>query len=117
VKHLDLDVYEPGDVLATMSKDGKVAVYTVGSAGELIPSDNRLFATGIAMSDEIEVLQLTVRSYNVLKREGVHTVGQMMSVYDERGADGFESMRNVGEVALREILDTIKRLRGEEEKT
>jgi DNA-directed RNA polymerase alpha subunit len=115
MKHLDLDVYEPGDVLATMSKDGKVAVFTVGPTGGLTPSDNRLFATGIGADDEIEVLQLTVRAYNVLKREGVHTVGQLLAIYDEKGEKGFEEMRNIGETSIREVMEHVKRLRGEEE--
>jgi DNA-directed RNA polymerase alpha subunit len=115
MKHLDLDVYEPGDTIGTMSKDGKVAVFMVGSAGELIPSDNRLFSSDVGSADDIEVLHLSVRTFNVLKREGVHLVGQMMAVYDQKGEKGFEEMRNMGEVGVREVLGHIKRLRGEEE--
>lgn len=114
MRHLNLDVYEPGDMIGTMSKDGRVAIFTVNQTGALVPSDNRMFASGLSYDDGIEGLDLTVRAYNVLKREGVHTIEQMIAVYDEKGAQGFDDMRNMGEKSRDEIIGHIKRLRGED---
>jgi len=114
MKHLEIDVYEPGDMLATMSKDGKVAVFTISPSGELVSSDNRLFNTDLTYEDPIEALDLTVRTYNVLKRERVNTIGEVAALYDEKGVAGFDAMRNMGEKGRNEIVGHIMRLRGEE---
>jgi len=113
MKHLDLSCYEPGDMLATMSKDGKVAVFTVSPNGELVPSDNRIFATGLSMDDPIEALNLTVRTYNCLKREGIHTVEQMADLYD-KGQEAMFEIRNFGQKSVDEVGQHVRRLRGEE---
>ena len=112
MKHLDLSAYEPGEMFATVSKDGKVAMWTVAPDGSLVPSDNRMFATGLSYEDPIEALDLSVRTYNVLKREGVHTIKQVVSIYEEKGAKGFDDMRNMGEKSRDEIVNHIKRLQG-----
>ena len=112
MRELQLTVFEPGDMLSTMSKDGKVAVFTVSPMGDLVPSDNRMFASGLTMEDPIEALNLTVRTYNVLKREGINTIDQMVTIYDEHGRGGFQDMRNLGEKCLDEIVEHINRLRG-----
>jgi DNA-directed RNA polymerase alpha subunit len=113
MKELQLTVFEPGDMLGTMSKDGKVAVWTVGPTGDLVPSDNRMFASGLNLDDPIEALNLTVRTYNVLKREGVHTIEQMADLYD-KGYEVMFEIRNLGEKGVAEIGDHVRRLRGEE---
>jgi DNA-directed RNA polymerase alpha subunit len=114
MKHLDLTVFEPGDMLATMSQDGKVAVFTVTLSGQLQPSDNRLFASGLSMDDPIESLQLTVRSYNVLKREGINTIGEMATLYDQ-GEERMFEIRNFGQKCVDEIGAVLQRLRGTNE--
>lgn len=113
MKHLDLSVYEPGEMIATLSKDGKVAVFTVSPDGALAPSDNRLFASGLNPDDLIEELDLTVRSYNVLRREGLKTIGEVMSFYDTNGTDGLLELRNLGAKGCDEIVGHINRLRGQ----
>lgn len=112
MKHLDLTVYEPGDMIGTLSKDGRVALWTVDPNGGLVASDNRMFATGLGYEDPIEALNLSVRSYNLLKREGVHTIGQMIVIYDEKGVEGFDDMRNMGEKSRDEIVGHVLRLKG-----
>lgn len=112
MKHLDLTAFEPGDMLATLSKDGKVAVFTVAPDGALVPSDNRLFASGLTEDDPIEALDLSVRAFNVLKREGVDLIGQMTAIYDTKGAEGFDDMRNMGARSRDEIVKAINHLRG-----
>lgn len=112
MRKLDLTVFEPGDMLGTMSKDGKVAVFTVGPMGNLVPSDNRMFASGLTFEDPIEALDLSVRAYNVLKREGINTIGEVMEIYKTKGADGFDDMRNMGVKARDEVVQRILRLEG-----
>ena len=114
MKDLQLTVFEPGDMLGTMSKDGKVAVFTVSPLGELVPSDNRMFQSGLSLDDPIEALNLTVRTYNVLKREGVNTIGEMATIYDEHGPAGFAEFRNMGDKCIDEVVGHIHRLRGED---
>lgn len=115
MRDLQLTVFEPGDMLGTMSKDGKVAVFTVGPAGDLMPSDNRMFSSGLSLDDPIEALDLTVRTYNVLKREKVNTIGEAAAILDRDGPAGFAEFRNMGEKCIDEIVGHIRRLRGEEE--
>jgi DNA-directed RNA polymerase alpha subunit len=115
MKDLQLTVFEPGEMVGTMSKDGKVAVWTVGPDGSMVPSDNRMFQSGLTLDDPIEALNMTVRTYNVLKREGVHTIGKMVDLYDEKGVDAFNEMRNMGPKCIDEIVENIERLRGERE--
>lgn len=114
MKHLNLNAYEPGEMIGTVSKDGKVALWTVASDGSLTVSDNRIFVSGISTDDPIDELNLSVRAYNVLKRESISTVGQMIAVYDTRGINGFRDMRNMGEKSVDEIVNHILRLRGED---
>ena len=111
MKHLDLTVFEPGDMLATMSQDGKVAVFTVTLSGQLQPSDNRLFASGLSMEDPIESLDLTVRTYNCLKREQINTIGEMAAFYDQ-GEEAMFEVRNFGQKSADEIGAVLQRLRG-----
>jgi DNA-directed RNA polymerase alpha subunit len=113
MKDLHLTVFEPGDMIGTMSKDGKVAIWSVTTEGALSPADSRLFGntTGLTTETPIEELDLTVRTFNTLKREGVNTVGDILDVHDEKGDEGFLDMRNMGQKNLDEINDWITQLR------
>ena len=51
----------------------------------------------------IEILNLSVRSYNVLKRNKIDTVGQLME-FDEEKLSG---MRNLGKSSIDEILNVL----------
>jgi len=113
MKDLQLTVFEPGDMLGTMSKDGKVAVFTVGPNGDLVPSDNRMFQSGLSMDDPIEALDLTVRTFNVLKREGINTIEEMAALHD-KGYEAMFEIRNLGEKGVAEIGEHVRRLRGED---
>ena len=63
---------------------------------------------------KIENLDLTMRSYNCLKRAGIRTIGELLnfSYYD------LIKIRNLGRKSMKEILDTIHdlglKLRGEQ---
>jgi DNA-directed RNA polymerase subunit alpha len=47
----------------------------------------------------VEDLQLTVRSYNCLKREGIHTVGELIS----RSEQDLLDIRNFGSKSIDEV--------------
>jgi len=51
----------------------------------------------------IDDLNLSVRAYNVLKREGVHTVRDII----DRGFEAVSTMRNMGDRATQEIVDKL----------
>lgn len=113
MRHLDVTVFEPGDILATMSQDGKVAIFMVSTGGALVPSDNRMLFTGMAMDDGIEVLQLSVRTYNLLKRNSVNTLKEMLEFYDQ-GEEAISEIRNFGQRSIDEVREHVHRLRGED---
>ena len=116
MKHLDLSVFEPGDMIGTLSRDGKVTIWTVNPDGTPVQSDNRLFGntTGLTPESTLEDLDLTVRTYNCLKRERVNTVGELLAFYDAKGRDGLLDIRNFGEKGVDEVERWIKNLRAEE---
>ena len=94
----------PRDALASA---GKTLVELFGLARELnveaegidmgpSPQD-QAFAENLGMP--IEELELTVRSYNCLKREGIHTVGELMS----RSEADLLDIRNFGAKSIDEV--------------
>jgi len=58
------------------------------------------------MNLRIDELELSVRSYNMIKRAGMNTVGDLMRPREE----GMMGVRNLGRKALEEVLDKIKKL-------
>jgi DNA-directed RNA polymerase alpha subunit len=104
-----LNLFEPGELLGTVSKEGHVTVFRVGPDGALMPLD-RMFASGVAPDDPIDVLNFSVRAYNVLKREGVNTIDEMLEIYKTKGAQGFDEMRNMGERSRDEVVSKIREL-------
>src|SRR4051812_32395189 len=113
MKQLTLTVYEPGELIGTMSTEGKVAMWRVAPDGQLVSADNRLLATGMALDTPIEELdpQLTVRTYNCLKREGIHTVGALIEFVD-RGPEAMMDIRNFGQNSVAEVTEQVQRIRG-----
>ncbi len=94
----------PRDVIASA---GKTLVELFGLARELnveaegidigpSPIDEQL-AADLALP--VEDLQLTVRSYNCLKREGIHTVGELLS----RSEQDLLDIRNFGQKSIDEV--------------
>src|SRR4249920_80366 len=95
---------QPRDVMASA---GKTLVELFGLARELnleaegidmgpSPSDAAL-AADLALP--IEELELTVRSYNCLKREGIHTVGELVA----RSEADLLDIRNFGAKSIDEV--------------
>jgi len=97
-----------------MASAGKTLVELFGLAHELNidaegidigPSPADAFAAE-QLSTPIEQLDLTVRSYNCLKREGIHTVGELIS----RSEADLLDIRNFGSKSIDEVkikLDTL----------
>lgn len=59
------------------------------------------------MNTPIEVLDLSVRVFNSLKRTGITTVGEVLEML-ERGPDAMLAIRNFGEKSLDELVQRLK---------
>ena len=59
---------------------------------------------------DISELNLSVRSYNCLKRTGCHTVGQLLALLEE-DENALRKIRNLGRRSEREILESVERVR------
>jgi DNA-directed RNA polymerase subunit alpha len=101
----------PRDALASA---GKTLVELFGLARELnveaegieigpSPTDAAL-AADLALP--IEELQLTIRSYNCLKREGIHAVGELVA----RSEADLLDIRNFGAKSINEVKDKLAEL-------
>ena len=72
---------------------------------EIGPSATDMYAAE-QLSTPIEQLDLTVRSYNCLKREGVHTVGELLS----RSEADLMDIRNFGAKSIDEVKAKLQSL-------
>lgn len=111
MKHLDLTVFEPGDEVASISTDGRVTIFRVQPDGSLV-SGNPQFLVGFKITDPIEVLDFTTRSYNVLMREGVKTIDALLA-FSDRSDDELNEIRNLGTRCVDEIRTKVAELRGQ----
>ena len=59
------------------------------------------------MNVEITDLNLSVRSYNCLRRAGINTVGEILAFIKEDG-NGLRKIRNLGGKSENEILERIQ---------
>ena len=55
----------------------------------------------------IDVLELSVRSYNCLKRAGCNTIYDILNTIKEDGIDGIKKLRNCGNKSVKEIVQGI----------
>ena len=58
------------------------------------------------LAQPIEELELTVRSYNCLKREGIHTVGELVG----RSEADLMDIRNFGAKSIDEVKEKLQEL-------
>jgi DNA-directed RNA polymerase alpha subunit len=101
MKHLS--VFEVGEVIHTITESGEITAWTVNAEG--IPR---------RISERpIEELGLTVRTYNLLKREGVNTVGDLLDFHDGRGVNGMSEIRNFNKPSVDEVVRRVARIRAE----
>jgi len=63
-------------------------------------------ALAAALALPIEDLQLTIRSYNCLKREGIHTVGELVA----RSEADLLDIRNFGAKSITEVKEKLAEL-------
>lgn len=61
----------------------------------------------LTREDSVELLPLSVRSSNCLRRAGIHTVGQML----DYPANAWPDIRNMGAKSVDEVLDLAARIR------
>lgn len=87
---------------------GKAVIAEERAVAERQRLDDR---TAVAAGCRIETLDLSVRTFNCLKRAGISTVDQLTKCSDEELA----RMRNMGAKSLQEIKDCLATIRGEGE--
>ena len=63
----------------------------------------RMYLSPQMSAETIETLDLSVRSYNSLKRAGFHTVGELAEAV--AGGMSLKSIRNCGRTSAREIME------------
>lgn len=78
----------------------KVRLTQLGEKVDLSEHDNK------PLTADIEMLELSVRSYNCLKRKGLNTINDVIN-YDKAGRP-WREVRNLGRKSLEEIRDRIK---------
>ncbi|MBR0397285.1 MAG: hypothetical protein IJI10_03350 [Eubacterium sp.] len=61
---------------------------------------------------DIEELELSVRSYNCLKRAGCHTIGDLLKLLEE-DRSGLRQIRNLGSRSETEILARVEQYQEE----
>ena len=76
-----------------------LGLFTDGYEGSQIESRSRIGRPVITDERPVEDLELTVRSYNCLKREGVDTIGQLATMTEEE----LMNIRNLGMKSVDEI--------------
>src|SRR5437588_734235 len=88
-------VHNPDLHIASLNSKGKLEIELVVERGPS-PAEADTIA---AFAMPIEDLDLTVRSYNCLKREGIHTVGELVS----RSEADLLDIRNFGAKSIDEV--------------
>jgi len=94
---------EPREALQEASRQltDILGLFTDGYEGARSGGETRRSSGRVVISDErlVEDLELTVRSYNCLKREGVDTIGQLATMTEEE----LMNIRNLGMKSVDEI--------------
>ncbi|MBA3610854.1 MAG: DNA-directed RNA polymerase subunit alpha [Rubrobacter sp.] len=94
---------EPREALQEASRQltDILGLFTDGYEGVRSGGETRRSSGRVVISDErlVEDLELTVRSYNCLKREGVDTIGQLATMTEEE----LMNIRNLGMKSVDEI--------------
>lgn len=62
-----------------------------------------IYMTESLENTDIDALELSVRSYNCLKRAGIMTIGDLCSKV--HGSEDLKSIRNCGKTSMAEIMD------------
>lgn len=103
---------DPRDAVATAARIiDEHALLFVQQATESFDDESTVFAQEVGVSDAVmdtpvESLDLSVRSYNCLKRAGVNTIGQLT----ERSEQDLLNIRNFGAKSIEEVKDKLQGL-------
>ena len=62
---------------------------------------------------EISEMNLSVRSFNCLKRAGCNTVGDILRIVEDEESGGLRKIRNLGHRSEEEILENVEKLKKE----
>ena len=65
------------------------------------------------INTEITELNLSVRSFNCLKRSGCNTVGDILQIMEDEEGGGLKKLRNLGNRSEAEIIGNVEKLRRE----
>jgi DNA-directed RNA polymerase subunit alpha len=111
---LDVETKRAITPRSAVASAGKTLVELFGLARELNPEaegveigpspTDAALAADLALP--VEDLDLTIRSYNCLKREGIHTVGELVA----RSEDDLLDIRNFGAKSINEVKDKLTSL-------
>lgn len=63
----------------------------------------------------LEWLDLSVRSFNCLKRQGIRTIGELLRFDEEHTQEEWQRVRNLGKKSYKEIQEAIKRTKASKE--
>ena len=98
----------PREAIASAGKTlvnlfGLAAALDENAEGIDLPATDMVVDLPPALAKPIEELDLTVRSYNCLKREGIHTVGELIT----RSEADLMDIRNFGAKSIDEVKDKL----------
>jgi DNA-directed RNA polymerase subunit alpha len=112
--HLEVETngsIDPGDAVARAGRiiDEHMMLFVDQAVDEL--SDEGIFAAAVDESESvldtpIEELDLSVRSYNCLKRQGVNTIGQLTECSEQ----DLLNIRNFGAKSIEEVKDKLQQM-------
>jgi DNA-directed RNA polymerase subunit alpha len=71
-----------------------------------VMADTQIETGGQALEMNIDELELSVRSYNCLKRAGINTVAELCN----RTSEDMMKVRNLGRKSLEEVLQKLQEL-------
>jgi DNA-directed RNA polymerase subunit alpha len=102
---------DPGDAVAHAGRIIDEHMMLFVDQASTTMSDEGIFAAAVDESDDvldtpIEELDLSVRSYNCLKRQGVNTIGQLTECSEQ----DLLNIRNFGAKSIEEVKDKLQQM-------
>ena len=103
------DSIKPSDALSLASKFLVEHFGIVSEVNQIIAQENYMYeheekVTNRKYETKIEELDLSVRSYNCLKRAGINTVGDLIQKNEEE----MMRVRNLGRKSLKEVVQKLR---------
>lgn len=102
---------QPSDAVSLASKFLIQHFEVVSQLNEMINEQDYMYereekVTNKKLEKKIEELDLSVRSYNSLKRAGIHTIGELTQKTEEE----MMRIRNMGRKSLKEVIQKLHEL-------